>query len=79
VSAFAAVYRNGGVPCRLVHGSVKHKLAWDTVPEQVPFDPVLVTLAEVGYLYHLYISCEHRAFVRLAGLTRPCFHSTLKR
>ncbi|XP_064631438.1 PACRG-like protein [Lineus longissimus] len=46
VTAFAAVYRNGGVPCRLIHGSVKHKLAWDTVPEQVPFDPVLVTLAE---------------------------------
>ncbi|XP_064600575.1 PACRG-like protein isoform X2 [Liolophura sinensis] len=45
-SAFAAVYANGGVPCRLQHGSVKHKLAWDTPPEQVPFDPVLVTLAE---------------------------------
>lgn len=34
---------------RLVHGSVKHKLAWDTPPEQVTFDPVLVTLAEVSY------------------------------
>ncbi|CAG5120302.1 unnamed protein product [Candidula unifasciata] len=45
-SAFASVYANGGVPCRLVHGSVKHKLAWDTPPEQVTFDPVLVTLAE---------------------------------
>lgn len=45
-SAFASVYANGGVPCRLIHGSVKHKLAWDTPPEQVPFDPVLVTLAE---------------------------------
>ncbi|OWF43867.1 PACRG-like protein [Mizuhopecten yessoensis] len=45
-SAFAAVYTNGGVPCRLFHGSVKHKLAWDTSPEQVPFDPILVTLAE---------------------------------
>lgn len=45
-SAFAAVYTNGGVPCRLIHGSVKHKLAWETSPEQVPFDPMLVTLAE---------------------------------
>ncbi|XP_012937635.1 PACRG-like protein [Aplysia californica] len=45
-SAFASVYANGGVPCRLIHGSVKHKLAWDTPPEQVQFDPVLVTLAE---------------------------------
>ncbi|KAJ8317582.1 hypothetical protein KUTeg_005486 [Tegillarca granosa] len=45
-SAFAAVYANGGVPCRLVHGSVKHKIAWDTPPELVQFDPILVTLAE---------------------------------
>lgn len=45
-SAFASVYSNGGVPCRLVHGSVKHKLAWSTPPESVSFDPVLVTLAE---------------------------------
>ncbi|XP_052228896.1 PACRG-like protein isoform X2 [Dreissena polymorpha] len=45
-SAFAAIYSNGGIPCRLVHGSVKHKLAWNTPPEQVAFDPVLVTLAE---------------------------------
>ncbi|KAK7482056.1 hypothetical protein BaRGS_00026748 [Batillaria attramentaria] len=45
-TAFASLYTNGGVPCRLVHGSVKHKLAWDTPPENLPFDPVLVTLAE---------------------------------
>lgn len=45
-SAFAAIYSNGGIPCRLVHGSVKHKLSWDMPPEQVQFDPVLVTLAE---------------------------------
>lgn len=45
-SAFASVYAKGGVPCRLVHGSVKHKLSWDAPPEQLPFDPVLVTLAE---------------------------------
>ncbi|XP_060562488.1 PACRG-like protein [Ruditapes philippinarum] len=45
-SAFAAIYSNGGIPCRLTHGSVRHKLAWDTPPEQVQFDPVLVTLAE---------------------------------
>ncbi|KAK3710766.1 hypothetical protein QZH41_016758, partial [Actinostola sp. cb2023] len=45
-SSFAAVYANGGVPCRLVHGSVKHKLSWDTSPENLAFDPILVTLAE---------------------------------
>ncbi|KFP70599.1 PACRG-like, partial [Acanthisitta chloris] len=45
-SAFAAVYAKGGIPCRLVHGSVKHKLQWDCLPGTVPFDPLLVTLAE---------------------------------
>ena len=33
---------------RLVHGSVKHKLAWNPAPEDVPFDPVLIALAEVS-------------------------------
>ncbi|KAL4232369.1 hypothetical protein ACF0H5_009937 [Mactra antiquata] len=45
-SVFSSIYSNGGIPCRLVHGSVKHKLNWDTQPENVPFDPTLVTLAE---------------------------------
>ncbi|NXL47842.1 PACRL protein, partial [Podilymbus podiceps] len=45
-SAFAAIYAKGGIPCRLVHGSVKHKLQWECLPETVPFDPLLVTLAE---------------------------------
>lgn len=45
-SAFSTVYSNGGVPCRLSHGSVKHTLQWDTNLEDVPFDPVLITLAE---------------------------------
>ncbi|NXI57553.1 PACRL protein, partial [Chloroceryle aenea] len=45
-SAFAAVYAKGGIPCRLVHGSVKHRLQWECLPETVPFDPLLVTLAE---------------------------------
>ncbi|XP_074085810.1 PACRG-like protein isoform X2 [Macrotis lagotis] len=45
-SAFAAIYSKGGIPCRLVHGSVKHKLQWDCLPETLPFDPLLITLAE---------------------------------
>lgn len=45
-SSFAASYTNGGVPCRLVHGSVKHKLQWNTPPDNLSFDPVLITLAE---------------------------------
>nr|KAF6501757.1 parkin coregulated like [Molossus molossus] len=45
-SAFAAVYSKGGIPCRLVHGSVKHRLQWDSPPEHLSFDPLLITLAE---------------------------------
>ncbi|NXS40182.1 PACRL protein, partial [Balaeniceps rex] len=45
-SAFAAIYAKGGIPCRLVHGSVRHRLQWECLPETVPFDPLLVTLAE---------------------------------
>ncbi|NXH29266.1 PACRL protein, partial [Myiagra hebetior] len=45
-TAFAATYARGGIPCRLVHGSVKHKLHWDCLPENVAFDPLLITLAE---------------------------------
>ncbi|NWW73816.1 PACRL protein, partial [Climacteris rufus] len=45
-SAFAATYARGGIPCRLVHGSVKHKLQWECLPETIPFDPLLITLAE---------------------------------
>ncbi|XP_012579532.1 PREDICTED: PACRG-like protein isoform X2 [Condylura cristata] len=45
-SAFAAIYSKGGIPCRLVHGSVKHRLQWECPPEDLPFDPLLITLAE---------------------------------
>lgn len=43
---FESVYSSGGIPCRLVHGSVKHKLQWNQSPQEVPFDPILVLLAE---------------------------------
>ncbi|XP_050803996.1 PACRG-like protein isoform X3 [Gopherus flavomarginatus] len=48
-SAFSAIYSKGGIPCRLVHGSVKHKLQWECLPETLPFDPLLITLAEEGF------------------------------
>uniref|UniRef100_H0X7U1 Parkin coregulated like n=1 Tax=Otolemur garnettii TaxID=30611 RepID=H0X7U1_OTOGA len=31
---------------RLIHGSVKHRLQWECPPENLPFDPLLITLAE---------------------------------
>ena len=41
---------------RLVHGSVKHKLQWNTPPDNLSFDPVLITLAEVS-LDKYYVHC----------------------
>ena len=49
IAPFCIAYvQSGCLFYRLVHGSVKHKLAWSTPPESVPFDPMLITLAEVN-------------------------------
>lgn len=40
---------------RLVHGSVKHRLQWECPPEKLPFDPLLITLAEVNTLSFLNV------------------------
>ncbi|XP_055494282.1 PACRG-like protein isoform X2 [Leucoraja erinacea] len=45
-SAFATAYAKREIPCRLVHGSVSHKLQWEQPPETISFDPVLIILAE---------------------------------
>jgi len=71
-SSFATVYTNGGLPCRLVHGSVKHKLAWDTPPESLPsYDPILVTMAEglseTRHPYTFVASAGFREMLAAAG------------
>ncbi|XP_067948616.1 PACRG-like protein [Watersipora subatra] len=69
VSAFVSVYSNGGLPCRLIHGSVKHKLAWNSPPEQTPFDPLLVTLAEgLKETMHPYSFVARQGFVELLSI-----------
>eukprot|EP00042_Codosiga_hollandica_P026103 m.121411 g.121411 ORF g.121411 m.121411 type:complete len:263 (+) comp52094_c0_seq8:2471-3259(+) len=45
-TAFAAAYARGEIPCRLMHGSVKHKLQWPQPPSSYPVDPLLVLMAE---------------------------------
>ena len=47
---FQGFYNSSSSLFRLVHGSVKHKLHWNTPPDNLPFDPVLVILAEVSLL-----------------------------
>lgn len=52
---------------------MKHKLQWSTPPDELPFDPVLVTLADVSSVF--FDSCElyskkmiSRAFTQMAKL-----------
>ncbi|KAG8453549.1 hypothetical protein GDO86_000252 [Hymenochirus boettgeri] len=65
-SAFAAVYSRGEIPCRLVHGSVKHTLQWDRHPQTIPFDPLLITLAEgLKETRHPYTFVSQEGFKQL--------------
>lgn len=34
-SNFVYVYQAGGIPCRIIHGSVRLKLSWDIPPESI--------------------------------------------
>lgn len=45
-SPFLRAFTSGRIPCRLVHGSVKNRLAWTTSIDDLNYDPVLVLLAE---------------------------------
>jgi len=68
-SAFGIVYSNGGIPCRLMHGSVKNRLTWNTPPDMVPFDPVLVTLAQgLKETVHPFNFVAHQGFVELISV-----------
>ncbi|KAF6024560.1 PACRGL [Bugula neritina] len=68
-SAFVSVYRNGGIPCRLVHGSVKNTLSWNPPIDQASFDPLLVTLAEgLKETVHPYSFVARQGFIELMNL-----------
>ncbi|CAF1236768.1 unnamed protein product [Adineta steineri] len=45
-SPFLNAFSSGRIPCRLVHGSVKNRLAWNTSIDDLNYDPVVVLLAE---------------------------------
>ena len=45
-SPFLRAFSSGRIPCRLVHGSVRNRLAWTTSIDDLDYDPVLVLLAE---------------------------------
>ncbi|KAJ3019415.1 UNVERIFIED_CONTAM: chitin deacetylase [Siphonaria sp. JEL0065] len=45
-TAFSAAYSKGGFPCRLEHGSVKHKISWSQPVSTLSYNPLFVTLME---------------------------------
>ncbi|KAJ3020816.1 UNVERIFIED_CONTAM: hypothetical protein HDU68_009962 [Siphonaria sp. JEL0065] len=45
-TAFSAAYSKGGFPCRLEHGSVKHKISWSQPVSTLAYNPLFVTLME---------------------------------
>ncbi|KAI8592239.1 parkin co-regulated protein-domain-containing protein [Geranomyces variabilis] len=41
LTAFGAMYARGEIPCRLNHGSVKHKITWSQPPDSLPYTILL--------------------------------------
>nr|XP_051698042.1 PACRG-like protein isoform X3 [Oryctolagus cuniculus] len=76
-TAFAAIYSKGGIPCRLVHGSVKHRLQWECPPENLAFDPLLITLAEVHSDDEVF-ERGLTALVQLSVIVGPSLNDHLK-
>jgi len=45
-TSFARAYTIGHIPCRINHGSVKHRLQWDCDVNTVAYDPLLVLITD---------------------------------
>lgn len=72
---FGYVYASGGIPCRINHGSINHKISWDKDPSgkncylkylELDYDPLLVNCFE-GLLEtdHPYGFVANRALTEL--------------
>lgn len=65
-SVFASAYSKDGIPCRLVHGSVKHKIQWTVSLEDLDYDPLLVTFAEgLRETIHPYAFVANEGFIQM--------------
>ncbi|KDO25116.1 hypothetical protein SPRG_09263 [Saprolegnia parasitica CBS 223.65] len=43
---FGAAYAAGNIPCRINHGGIKNALQWNQSPEDLEYNPLLVTCCE---------------------------------
>ena len=63
-SPFFNAFTSGRIPCRLVHGSVRNRLAWNTSVDDLNYDPILILLAE-----GLRETAHHLPFISRQGFT----------
>ncbi|KAJ3269578.1 hypothetical protein HDV01_001220 [Terramyces sp. JEL0728] len=45
-TSFSAIYSKGQIPCRLQHGSVKHKLVWTQEVSSLDYNPIFITFCD---------------------------------
>ena len=59
-------YSDGGIPCRICHGGVKHKLQWDVEPTELNYYPVLITFAfGLSETRHPYVFVAQNGFKQM--------------
>lgn len=66
LSNFELAYRNGEIPCRVNHGGVTTRLKWDQPPEELSYNPLLVTVSDgLRETRHPYVFVAQNAFKEL--------------
>ncbi len=62
-TAFALDYSLGRIPCRINHGSVKHKLQWDQNPAELDYSLLLPSMADgLSETEHPYVFVARTGF-----------------
>ena len=66
LSNFELAYSNGEIPCRVNHGGVITRLKWDQDPEDLDYNPLLVTVSDgLTETRHPYAFVAQNAFKEL--------------
>jgi len=70
---FSFVYSQGGIPCRINHGGVISRLQWDEDPQNLYYDPLLVTVSEgLRETSHPFVFVAQNAFKELLEQDGAC-------
>ncbi|KAL9646092.1 hypothetical protein ABK040_007970 [Willaertia magna] len=67
-TTFGLVYEAGGIPCRIQHTAANMHLQWDNPIENIPYDPLLTTIADgLRETDHPYVVIVKKAFEQLCS------------